>query len=143
MPGMTPLDLTTGPPRSPRAELDGIVFLPRSIDKVRATLPGGRIGEYVIPGFTQMMLETFGIPVDAFTAAGAAASSDADVAAYVRQNTTPAKIAEWTTFVSQRKPRGGDRALALESYPWLDKFPDLVLALDVIAEDDNQHFLGR
>lgn len=71
---MTPLDLTAGPPRSPRAELDGVVFLPRTIDKVRA-LSGGNLGEYTIPGFTQMMLDTLGIPLEAFTAAVAVASS--------------------------------------------------------------------
>ncbi len=36
---MTPLDLTQRPPRSCRAELDGIQ-LPRAIDKARAELPG-------------------------------------------------------------------------------------------------------
>jgi hypothetical protein len=41
---MTPLNLTVHPPRVPRAELDGLIFLPRTIDKVRATLPGGDIG---------------------------------------------------------------------------------------------------
>src|ERR1039458_3327751 len=39
--GMKPMTLSDKPPRKPRAELAGVVFLPRSIDKVRATLPGG------------------------------------------------------------------------------------------------------
>jgi len=45
---MEPLDLRDAPPRKARAEAGGIVFLPRSIDKVRATLDGGEIGEYKI-----------------------------------------------------------------------------------------------
>ena len=54
---MNPMDLSNKPPRKPRAELAGIVFLPRSIDKACATLPGGDPGPYNIPGFTGMMLE--------------------------------------------------------------------------------------
>ena len=140
---MTPLDLTAGPPRPPRAELDGVVFLPRTIDKVRASLPGGKLGEYTIPGFTQMMLDTLGIPAETLTAAVATASTDEEAWANVRPLTTPEKIAEWTAFVSKRQPRGGNRVEALESYPWLGSRPDLTLSLDVLDEDDRQHFAGR
>jgi hypothetical protein len=38
---MDALDLTKAPPRAPRETLAGVVFLPRTIDKMRATLPGG------------------------------------------------------------------------------------------------------
>jgi len=69
---MRPLDLSIAPPRAPRETLAGVVFLPRTIDKVRATLPGGAIGAYTIPGFSAMMLKTLGIDVDAFTDAVAA-----------------------------------------------------------------------
>jgi hypothetical protein len=37
---MKPLDLTKTPPRSPREQLVGLVFIPRMIDKMRALLPG-------------------------------------------------------------------------------------------------------
>ncbi|HWT06548.1 MAG TPA: DUF5069 domain-containing protein, partial [Xanthomonadales bacterium] len=66
---MQPLDLTTAPPRAPRESLAGIVFLPRTIDKMRATLPGGALGAYNIPGFSEMMLEALGIELEAFRAA--------------------------------------------------------------------------
>ena len=39
------MDLTKGPPSSPYDKLGGIVFLPRSIDKMRAHL-AGTAGEY-------------------------------------------------------------------------------------------------
>jgi hypothetical protein len=58
---MGPLDLRAAAPRAPRARLAGALFLPRSIDKVRATFPGGNLGDYAIEGFTEMMLEEFGI----------------------------------------------------------------------------------
>jgi len=140
---MNPLDLTLGPPRAPRAALAGVVFLPRTIDKVRATLPGGAAGEYNIPGFSQMMFDTLGIEADAFRAAVADAENDDAVAAFVNASTTPDRVATWNAFVLNRLPRGGDRNAALESYPWLHERPDLILAIDVIEEDDRRHFAHR
>jgi hypothetical protein len=139
---MDVLDLSTKPPRAPRAELGGVIFLPRLIDKARATLPGGDPGPYVLRGFTTMMLEQLGITEEAFVAAVAAASSDDDVLAFVNRNTTPENIAAWNTFVSARRPRNGDRIAALEIYPWLGERPDLILGLDVLAEDDVRYFTG-
>ena len=43
---MQPLDLRKGPPRPPRQSLAGIVFTPRVIDKIRASLPGGELNGY-------------------------------------------------------------------------------------------------
>ncbi len=140
---MRPLDLTIAPPRAPRAALAGIVFLPRTIDKVRATLPGGALGAYNIPGFSEMLLEALGIHAADFTAAVADAASDADVARFVEASTSPDRIAEWNTMIQARLPRNGDRNAAHEAYPWLHARPDLVLALDVLKEDDRQHFAHR
>jgi predicted trehalose synthase len=137
---MKPLDLTTAPPRAPRESLAGIVFLPRTIDKVRATLPGGDSGAYNIPGFSEMMLEALGIELDAFRAAVADANDDDGVAAFVTAATSSDRIGRWNALILARLPRNGDRSAALEAYPWLHKRPDLVLALDVLEEDDRQHF---
>jgi len=64
---MKPLDLTKGRPRPPLAELDGIMFFPRTIDKARATLPGGNIGDYsYVPSMSEMFLKHFGVDPDAF-----------------------------------------------------------------------------
>jgi hypothetical protein len=139
---MDAMNLSSKPPRPPRAELAGVVFLPRSIDKVRATLPGGNPGPYNIPGFTQVMLERLGIGVQAFAVAVAAAASDDEVCTFVKNNTTQAKIDEWNGWVNAREPRGGDRVAALEIYPWLGERPDLVIGLDVLDEDDKRYFAG-
>jgi len=138
---MTPLDLGAAPPRVPREELVGVLFLPRTIDKFRAMLPGGNLGEYTLSGFSQMMLDELDIPVEAFTACVAAAKTDEDVATFVQAHAKPEKIAVWNAFVSQRQPRGGNRVEALVAYPWLHAHPDMLLALDVLAEDDKQHFM--
>jgi hypothetical protein len=42
---MDPLDLTVTPPRSPYQMLEGLYMLPRTIDKLRAKLPGGIVNE--------------------------------------------------------------------------------------------------
>jgi hypothetical protein len=137
---MKPLDLSVEPPRAPRAELDGCIFLPRSIDKVRATLPGGKLGDYRIEGLTQMMLETLGVSLDTFTLVVAAADDESEIATFLREHAASAEYAGWNAFVSAREPRGGNRAEALTVYPWLKDRPELLLVLDVLAEDDNQSF---
>src|SRR5271165_4783239 len=137
---MEPLDLTIGPPRPPRAELAGVIFLPRSIDKARAALPGGNLGPYQMQGFTQMMLDALGISLESFTHAVAQAASDEDVANFVRRNTMAQERTKWNTFIGAREPRGGNRVEALRDYPWLPSRPDLILVLDVLEEDDKQTF---
>ncbi len=138
--GMEPLDLSKQPPRPPRAELDGVIFLPRSIDKARAYLDGGNRNGYNIPGVTGGMLERFGIAEDDFIATVGAASSEADVLAFVRKHASQTTLDEWNAFVKEREPRG-DRDLPVvhEIYPWL-KNTDLRLVLDILAEDDRRMF---
>ncbi|GAC1427527.1 MAG: hypothetical protein NVSMB5_22290 [Candidatus Velthaea sp.] len=137
---MKPLDLTVAPPRAPREELAGVIFLPRTIDKCRASLPGGNLGAYTIAGISQMLLDELEIPADALIAAVAMADSDAAIEAFVRERAKPAKIEAWNRFISRRQPRGGNRAEALEAYSWLHARPDLILVIDVLEEDDAQHF---
>jgi hypothetical protein len=137
---MTPLNLTLAPPRSPRAELDGVIFLARSIDKVRATLPGGDPGAYRVAGLTQTMLDVLRIELDAFTRAVGAAAGDDDVVAFVREHAAPGTIGRWNELVARREPREGNRAEALGIYPWLAGRPDMLLVLDVLEEDDRLSF---
>ena len=137
---MEPLDLTLGPPRPPRAELVGIIFLPRSIDKVRATLPGGKLGEYTIAGFTETMLEMLAIPLTDFKDAVRAAATDDDVARFVSARCDAGAVARWHRYVLRRQPRGGNRVAALAAYPFLAGREDLGVSLDVLVEDDAHMF---
>ncbi len=129
---MESLDLTTSRPRKARDEVDGIVFLPRSIDKARALLPGGAIGDYTIPGFTATMLERFGISTDDFIAAVRDAATDGDVAAWVRSHAVPGGVQAWVDFATKREIYNGDRAEAIADYPWLADHPELVYSLDFL-----------
>lgn len=138
---MEPIDLSKQPPRAPRAELDGIIFLPRSIDKARAHLPGGNRNEYNIPGITGQMLERFGISHDDFVAAVRTAAIEADVVAFVRRHASQSTIDDWNAWVNARQPRGNrDLPEVHATYPWLKERPDLMLALDILAEDDRRFY---
>jgi hypothetical protein len=87
------------------------------------------------------MLDLLGISEDRFVSAVEAAADDDAVAAWVKEQTTPEKINEWNAFVAGFIPRGGDRALIQEAFPWLA--PDTqqsLLALDLLPEDDRRAF---
>lgn len=138
---MEPLDLSKHPPRAPRAELDGIVFLPRSIDKARAYLPGGNRNGYNVPGVTGGMLDRFGISHEDFIAAVGSAATDADVLAFVRGRVSQPTIDEWNAFVKAREPRGNRDLPEVQAiYPWLKDKPELRLVLDILAEDDRRTY---
>ena len=138
---MEPLDLSKQPPRAPRAELDGIILLPRSIDKARAYLDGGNRNGYNVPGVTAGMLERFGISNDDFIAAVGTASTDADIVAFVRRHANQTTIDEWNAWIKDREPRGNRNLPEVQAtYPWLKEMPELNLVLDILAEDDRRAF---
>ena len=47
---MESLDLTVQPPRSPYQKMEGLYMMPRTIDKMRAQLSGGKTGVHKIEG---------------------------------------------------------------------------------------------
>src|SRR5579884_3431941 len=84
---MIALDLRIRPPRAPREQLDGLVFMPRTIDKIRATLPGGHLGPYQIAaGLSQMLLALIDVDLGGLRGAVVGATCDDDVAAWLRAN---------------------------------------------------------
>jgi len=140
---MAPLDLTKNAPRYSREELDGLVFLPRTIDKARATLPGGNLGDYRLPGFSTQMLEQIGVKSDEFIAAVAAAASDADVVAWLRMHADTAQYARWNAYVLARSV--GDlapdvRTGFLSRYPFAATMPLSARLVDIQEQDDRACF---
>ena len=85
---MEPLDLTIRPPRGCYEELDGLMFMPRTIDKIRAMLDGGKKGEYIInahvTGISGFLLERLGITEAELRQAVEEAPDDEAVAAWLR-----------------------------------------------------------
>ncbi|GAC1652029.1 MAG: hypothetical protein NVS9B12_00970 [Vulcanimicrobiaceae bacterium] len=84
---MLPLDLTKAPPRSPWEKLDGLVLMPRSLDKLRAQLPGGAPGGYLTHlGVTKVLFAIVRVEEASLLGAVAAANDENEVAAWLRQH---------------------------------------------------------
>ncbi|MDB5094799.1 MAG: hypothetical protein JWO85_2900 [Candidatus Eremiobacteraeota bacterium] len=138
---MEPLDLREHPPRAPHAALEGVVLLPRTIDKARALLPGGNPGVYFIgPGISSSLLEMLRISEDEFVAAVGAARDDAEVAARVCANASPERRARWTAAIEGLTVAG----VPTETRPFFDSLygprRPYELVLDVLASDDDAMF---
>lgn len=90
MPTIQAKDLSKEFPRSPYADLAGIPWLPRLVDKVRA-LNAGTIGEYTpYPcGGDQRFLQVMGLDADALKSQIASGASDDEIVAWVKANATP------------------------------------------------------
>lgn len=135
---MDALDLSHAHPRPTRAELGGITFLPRSIDKFRAALPGGELAGYRTDGFTGRMLEHLGIAPEAFQEAVARAGSDEDVLRFVQEHAVPGGAEAWNAAVLNRELYNGDRAEAIAENPWLAEHPEITKSLDFLQyREDN------
>jgi hypothetical protein len=139
---MDPLDLTKRPPRSPREKLAGLVMLPRTIDKMRALLPGGDIGDYKLEGFSIRLLEAIGIKPADLQAIVASAASQEEVGAWVQAHSDPSKHEE----INQRLARRSIKDIAPESlahfesmYPDHKQTPSGVF-FDIIDADDAAAF---
>jgi len=86
---MEPLDLSKTPPRGPRERLLGLKFLPRTIDKMRASLPGGNLAGYVVAmprGMSAYMLKRVGVDLEAMQAVVASAKSEDEVLAWFAEH---------------------------------------------------------
>ena len=137
---MEPLDLTLQAPRPPREELDGLVFLPRTIDKLRATLPGGNLGAYKIPGFTGKMCELLAFDLEALRRVVAEAAHDGDVVRWLRDHADTSKYAAYNAFVLGAAVTDENRARMLALHPIAAQDPELRFVVDVIAADDRITF---
>ncbi len=136
-PAFPDADLRKHPPRSPRAMLAGLVFLPRTIDKARAKI-AGTLGLYKIsPGISAYLLEWLGISEDEFVDAVRAASSDDEVAAWLVARSDPASFASINERLSQRGIRDAEHfAEVLPRYPMLAERPELRNWFEIFEADD-------
>ncbi len=139
--GMSPLDLRRHPPRGPRETLLGFYLLPRTIDKLRASLPGGQMGSYLNHdrGFSAYAVRRLGLDMDEFRNAVAAAPDEAAVAdwlgARIDVSTAPELNAKLETFVVERM-LADDQRLIRERHPVMQTRPDLSKILDILEADD-------
>jgi hypothetical protein len=142
---MTPLDLRTHRPRGPRETMLGFYLLPRTIDKLRAELPGGHLGPYVNHdrGLSAYLVRRLGLNMHELRQAVASAPDDAAVvewlAARVDAASAPEHNAKLETIVIDRmKPE--DQALARLRHPVMETQPGLSKLLDILDADDEFTF---
>jgi carboxymethylenebutenolidase len=144
---MNPLDLRTRPPRGPRETMLGFYFLPRTVDKLRAELPGGNIGEYLNhdAGFSAYVVRRLGLDMNEFRDAVASASDEAAVVAWLAPRLdaafAPTLNAKLDTFVVERMSPD-DQALMRRRHPVMASRPDLTKLLDVLEADDARVTIG-
>ena len=141
---MEPLDLRTTPPRSPYDELDGLMLMPRTIDKLRAQLPGGNPGEYYIngpiKGISGYLLERLGISEDELRAAVRESASENDVAAWLRERTDASQYSAINATLRRIKPKHAeDEAwLRAEYAATIVAHPELEFIVDILDADDRR-----
>ena len=148
---MTPLDLTQRPPRSGRAELDGIAYLPRAIDKTRAELPGGNLGRYIIlrsdiVTVSGLFYRRMGITHDEFAAAVRDAQTEDEVAAWLRTRIDDEKLAKWHRQLLGMRVcdiPSPEREAVLDNHPIAKAMPDTTYLVDVFDADDAELFAKR
>jgi Domain of unknown function (DUF5069) len=134
-------DLRTHPPRGPREQLAGLLFLPRTIDKVRAKLQG-TLGLYkVAPGISGYLFEWLGITEEQFTQAVREAKDDAEIGAWVRSHCDAGKFGEINERLSRRAIRDEQHRLeVLPRYPVLEEYPALRNWFEIFEVDDRWTF---
>jgi len=144
---MTPLDLSTQPPRAARETVLGFYLLPRTIDKLRAELPGGNMGDYLNhdTGFSAFVVRRLGLNMDEFRAAVAEAENETEVVAWlaarIDPSSAPAMNAKLESFVVDRMTPG-DQELVRLRHPVLVVHPELTKILDILDADDRHAFCG-
>ena len=116
----------------------------RTVDKLRATLPGGNIGDYQITGFSSSLLNALGITEAALRAAIASSSSDAEVADWIRRQSDPshydainAKFEGFTIGERLNDPKFVAR------YPLAQRLPPESSRLDLLIADDAETFARK
>jgi hypothetical protein len=123
----------------------GFYFLPRTIDKLRAELPGGDPGAYINEerGFGAYVVRRIGLDMNELRQAVAEAPDEAALvewlAARVDASAAPAINAKLETFVVERMS-ADDQLLVRSRHPVMATRPDLSKVLDILDADDREAF---
>jgi hypothetical protein len=106
------MDLTRDYPRSPRDQLDGMMLLPRAIDKARAQLQG-KLGEYIYYGcrLNLRLFNTLGVTEDEFLDAVRRSPDDGGVLEWIREYVRPErdKVQKMNDWVVHNEPKEDER----------------------------------
>jgi hypothetical protein len=128
-----------------RATILGFYLVARTIDKLRAELPGGNLGPYLNhdTGFSAYVVRRMGLDMNDFRNAVAAAPDEdavvAWLAARIDTSLAPAVNAKLESFVLERMS-AEDQVLVRERHPVMVQRPDLSVLLDILEADDELTF---
>lgn len=119
----------------------GFYFIPRTIDKLRAELPGGTIDLYLNhdAGFSAFVIKRLGLDMHAFRDVVARAADEREIETWLAERVDPAAApalnAKLESFVVERMAPD-DRILVRERHPVMAQRPELSKILDILDADD-------
>ena len=122
------------------------MVMPRTIDKLRAQLPGGNPGVYFIndriKGISGYLLERLGIDEAALRDAVAEAPNEQDVASWLRERTDASQYPAINATLRRIKPKHSqDEAWLRGEYAeTLEQRPDLEFIVDILDADERRVF---
>jgi hypothetical protein len=122
------------------------MLLPRTIDKLRATLPGGDPGVYfingAIPGISGYLLDRLGIGEDELRDTVGGAGDEAEIARWLRVCTDQSAYSAINQTLRRIRPKHAqDEAFFREEYAaTLARYPELEFIVDIIDADDRRLF---
>lgn len=125
----------------------GFYFLARTIDKLRAELPGGNLGAYLNhdDGFSAYLVRRLGLDMDELRRVVREVANEdvleAWLAARIDTATAPALNAKLESFVVERMS-DQNQALVRSRHPVMTARPELSKILDILEADDELTF-GR
>ncbi|TAE77427.1 MAG: DUF5069 domain-containing protein [Verrucomicrobia bacterium] len=137
---------TFQPPRSPRDEIDGILYLPRLCDKVRLHAAGRLHPDYhanLGSGMDLWTCQFLGVEYHALSDFIISGKSDAEALAWCRQNGTPRspqELAWWSAFMRTRGFRDDltERLQQRKAESGLQDRHDLLTFMDYIDADESR-----
>ena len=119
----------------------GVCFLPRTIDKVRGSLPGGKLGGYLVEESTMSsyLLHKIGVSFEELREIVARAASEDEIAAALRGRIDPAvaeqvnaKLAK--SSIADAPPER--QQIIRDRHPVLAERPEVVNAFEMLELDD-------
>ncbi len=116
------------------------MLMPRTIDKVRATLPGGDLGPYLLDvGLSSMLLTAIGISLNALRAVVIVSLDEGQIAVWLRDHADRAQYAHANAMLSSFRNYDvpfDERALFDSLYPEYLRAQYPVL-FDLLVADDH------
>lgn len=121
------------------------MMMPRTIDKIRASMPGGNLGPYhIAPGMSAILLATLGVSLEHLTDVVTRAANEDDIVKWLRLNAHTSQYPRANALISAM--RGQDlpeehRSKFEAMYPeHLRK--RCMNDIDLIEADDKEMFAG-